>query len=163
MKESLYAFFTDDPVNWLKWAAVFAVLILAYIPSIKLQIRANNAMSLERKLERCRAKGHALEARLVKSWVSTDEEENGRWEHWCHATYEYALDGKTKTYRALFRNAQDAPPRLTLYYDNDPRKLFSQSEYHYENHKALVLVPLMLAPWVLAALVLLLLKVPLPE
>ena len=27
IREALLAFFTDDPVNWLKWAVVFAVLI----------------------------------------------------------------------------------------------------------------------------------------
>ena len=39
---------------------------------------------------------------------------------------------------------------LYLYYLDDPKKLFSYEEYHYENHKAVLLLPIILLPWVLA-------------
>ena len=31
IQEALTGVFTDDPLNWVKWAAVFAVLILGYV------------------------------------------------------------------------------------------------------------------------------------
>lgn len=42
---------------------------------------------------------------------------------------------------------------------DDPDKLFSCEEYHYQNHKGLLLFPVMLLPWILAVAVMFLLGV----
>ena len=47
------------------------------------------------------------------------------------------------------------------YLDN-PRKLFSVEEYHYENHKAILLLPVIFLPWILALAAMFLLNIPLP-
>ena len=44
-------------------------------------------------------------------------------------------------------------------YVDDPNKLFSCEEYRYENHKGLLLFPVMLLPWILAVAVMFLLGV----
>ena len=46
-----------------------------------------------------------------------------------------------------------------LYYIDDPDKLFSYEEYHYENHKGLLLFPVIFLPWILAGTALVLLSV----
>ena len=35
-KEAFYDLFTDDPVNWIKWGAVFVILILGYVAAVPL-------------------------------------------------------------------------------------------------------------------------------
>ena len=35
-KEAFYELFTANPVNWIKWGAVFLILILGYIPAVYL-------------------------------------------------------------------------------------------------------------------------------
>ena len=36
IKEALIGVFSDDPINWLKWGIVFAILIGGYIIAIPL-------------------------------------------------------------------------------------------------------------------------------
>ena len=36
IKEALISLFTDDPLNWIKWGVVFAVLIVGYVIAIAL-------------------------------------------------------------------------------------------------------------------------------
>ena len=52
---------------------------------------------------------------------------------------------------------------LYLYYLNNPNKLFSYDEYHWENHKAVVLLPVMLLPWIMAIAAVFLLKIEIPD
>lgn len=48
---------------------------------------------------------------------------------------------------------------LYLYYVDDPSELFSCEEYNYENHKAVLLLPVIFLPWILAGIALVLLGV----
>ena len=42
IQEALTGVFTDDPLNWVKWAAVFAVLILGFCALNAIIISSNN-------------------------------------------------------------------------------------------------------------------------
>lgn len=45
IQEALITMFTDDPINWLKWAVVFAVLIGGYAIAVPLYKKASHGMS----------------------------------------------------------------------------------------------------------------------
>ena len=149
-REAFVALFTDDPVNWVKWVVVFAVLILTYFISIPLYKKVSYRLGRER--------GHVIKAYIVSQHSSGDVGEYDR-----HAKYEYTLDGKKKVYRAYF-NYPNRPPRvLYLYYVNSPRRLFSMDEYHWDVPLALLMLPIVFLPWILAALTMLALGIPLPD
>ena len=157
-REAFVALFTDDPVNWVKWVVVFAVLILTYFISIPLSTKVGYRLGRERKRDIARERGHVIKAYIVSQHSSGDVGEYDR-----HAKYEYTLDGKKKVYRAYF-NYPNRPPRvLYLYYVNSPRRLFSMDEYHWDVPLALLMLPIVFLPWILAALTMLALGIPLPD
>ena len=49
IQEALTTMFTDDPVNWLKWAVVFAILIGGYAVAVPLYKKVSHGVSWERK------------------------------------------------------------------------------------------------------------------
>ena len=153
-KEAFYKLFTDDPVNCIKWRAVFLVLILGYIPAVYLYKKIHYRLSWDRRRDIARSKGHVIEAELVKK-RPVGELANYNW----RAVYQYAINGEQKQYRAYFKHPQTPPLRLYLYYIKTPRKVFSYDEYHYEGHKCLLLLPVIFLPWILAILALFVLKV----
>ena len=51
IQEALITMFTDDPVNWLKWAVVFAVLIGGYAVAVPLYKKVSHGMSWERPFQ----------------------------------------------------------------------------------------------------------------
>lgn len=77
-------------------------------------------------------------------------------------TYHYELQGEEREYHAYFKEPTRPPVYLYLYYLDNPRKLFSVEEYHYENHKAILLLPVIFLPWILALAAMFLLNIPLP-
>lgn len=79
-----------------------------------------------------------------------------------HATYRYSIDGRQRQYHAYFKEPATPPLKLYLYYLNNPNKLFSYEEYHYENHKGIVMLALTALPWALAVAAMFLLKIERP-
>ena len=114
IKEALIGVFSDDPINWVKWGIVFAILIGGYIIAIPLYGKVSSRLSWERKRD------------------------------------------------IAFKEPTRPPVYLYLYYLDNPRKLFSVEEYHYENHKAILLLPVIFLPWILALAAMFLLNIPLP-
>lgn len=157
-REMLYAVFTDDPINWLKWAVVFAVLIGSYFFSIPLYNKVSYEISWEKKRDIAIQRGHVLTAVLVSAWRSYGEN-SVTW----HAKYEYDFKGKTREYRALFHEPNSPSKKMDLYYLENPKRVFSCEEDHYENHKGFILIPLFFLPWILASLTLILLNITIPE
>ena len=51
IKEALIGVFSDDPINWLKWGIVFAILIGGYIIAIPLYGKVSSRLSWERLLK----------------------------------------------------------------------------------------------------------------
>lgn len=157
IREALLAFFTDDPVNWLKWAVVFAVLIGGYAIAIPLYGRASRAMSFARRRDAAKERGHVVRA------VLTDKRPTGDFPHFnWHARYRYTLDGREGRYTAYFKHPATPPAVLYLYYVSDPKRLFSCDEYHYGAHKGLLLLLIVLLPFLLACAALYLLGVERP-
>ena len=63
-----------------------------------------------------------------------------------HTTYRYSSDGEEKHYNAYFNNPNTPPLNMELYYLDNLKKLFSYAEYHWENHKGIILLLLMALP-----------------
>lgn len=157
IKDGLITLFTNGPINWIKWGVVFAILIGGYIFTVPLFSKISYRLSWERKRDIAKSRNHVIKADLVKKFPSG---EVGRYD-W-HATYRYEFEGAVQQYHALFINPQVPPRCLHLYYLENPHKLFSFDEYHYENHKAIILLPVYFLPWILAAAAIVLLKIELP-
>lgn len=154
IQEALITMFTDDPINWLKWAVVFAVLIGGYAVAVPLYKKVSHGVSWERKRDIAKSMDHVIKASLVDKHPS-GEVSRYNW----RAVYRYTIDGEERQYVAHFKHPATPPLYLYLYYVDDPDKLFSCEEYHYENHKGLLLFPVIFLPWILAVLALVLLGV----
>ena len=126
IKEALIGVFSDDPINWVKWGIVFAILFGGYIIAIPLYGKVSSSLSWDRKRDIARSRDHVIKAALVKK----------------HPKGEVGKYDWSATYH--------------------PRKLFSVEEYHYENHKAILLLPIIFLPWILAIAAMFLLNIPLP-
>ena len=150
IQEALITMFTDDPVNWLKWAVVFAVLIGGYAVALPLYKKVSHGASWERKRDIAKSRDHVIKASLADK----------------HPTGEVSryntINGEERQYTAYFKHPSTPPLYLYLYYVNDPDKLFSCEEYHYKNHKGIFLLPVIFLPWILAGVALVLLGVDLP-
>ena len=145
IQEALITMFTDDPINWLKWAVVFAVLIGGYAIAVPLYKKASHGMSWERKRDIAKSRDHVIKASLVDKHPSGEVSRH----NW-RAVYRYTIDGEERQYVAHFKHPATPPLYLYLYYIDNPGKLFSCEEYHYENHKGLLLDPHQDRPWNLA-------------
>ena len=117
-------------------------------------IRTDDFLSL---IHISRSRDHVIKAALVKKHPKG---EVGKYD--CSATYHYELQGEEREYHAYFKEPTRPPVYLYLYYLDNPRKLFSVEEYHYENHKAILLLPVIFLPWILALAAMFLLNIPLP-
>ena len=157
IKEALISLFTDDPLNWIKWGVVFAVLIAGYVIAIALYKKISYHLSWERKRDIAKSRGHIIKATL------TNKHPSGEVAHYnWHAVYHYTLQGEARHYTAYFKHPATPPLFLYLYYIDNPNKLFSCDEYHYENHKGLILFPVIFLPLILAVGAMFLLGVELP-
>ena len=145
IQEALAGMFTNDPRNWIKWGVVFAVLIVGYIIALPLYKKVSAGLGCERKRDIAKSRGHVIKASLVNKRPS-GEVSRYNW----RAVYRYTADGEERRYSAYFKHPATPPVYLYLYYVDDPNKLFSCEEYHYQNHKGLLLFPVMLLPWILA-------------
>ena len=67
IKEALIGVFSDDPINWLKWGIVFAILIGGYIIAIPLYGKVSSRLSWERKRKLRGARTMGIRQLLVKS------------------------------------------------------------------------------------------------
>ncbi|MDI9518037.1 MAG: hypothetical protein QM266_01780 [Bacillota bacterium] len=159
IKDGLIELFTDDPINWVKWIAVFTVLIATHFISVPLFNKVNYLLSWDRKGEKAKEKGNVIEATLIDVWKEVTE---SSWYY--HATYEYIdLKGKKKKYYCFFIDPNYPSKKMELYYLDNPKKLFSVDEYHYENHKGIILIPIWVLPWVLAVITMMFLQIPIPQ
>lgn len=157
IKEALISLFTDDPLNWIKWGVVFAVLIVGYVIAIALYKKISYHLSWERKRDIAKSRGHIIKATLTNKHPSGEV----AYYNW-HAVYHYTFQGEARQYTAYFKHPATPPLFLYLYYIDNPNKLFSFDEYHYENHKGLILFPVIFLPWILAVGAMFLLGVELP-
>ena len=156
LREILTQVFTDDPINWVKWLLVFAVLVGGYWLMIPIYAKVTYALSWDRKRDMAAARGHVIPATMQSCWRDRNAERGYDY----HASYTYMLEGKVKTYQALFLHGGYPPRQMDLYYLRTPRRLFTPLEYHYENHKGLLLLPIVFGPWLLAAGAAWLLRIP---
>ena len=106
LRDPLIEMFTDDPVNWAKWAVVFTVLVGFFILSFKIYSKIEYHLSIQKKADQARAKGHVIKnaKRIAIRKKGTYQERKKDNKRTYGATYKYTLDGKEKTYRAYFSN-----------------------------------------------------------
>lgn len=156
--------FTNDPVNWIKWAVVFAVLIGAYIISIKIIKKIGYVLQGQKKVDDAKKKGHVIHnAKLVKSrkkYESIEKKYKPGRHH--YGTYEYEIEGEVLTYHTYFRH-KIPPQKVTLYYKNNPKKPFCVEEYTWNPFGGIIYLFFILMPFLLAALAAIALDIPLYE
>ena len=98
-------------------AAAIFVLVLEII-------YMNKHKKVNRKVEKAKQLGNVVTAKRVSTW--TDNGDGTSMDSWVYATYTYELSGKT--YRYKYMKRQFAPVTLTLYYLDNPRKVFTGTE-----------------------------------
>ena len=125
-----------------------------YAVAVPLYKKVSHGVSWERKRDIAKSRGHVIEASLTGKHP-TGEVSRYNW----RAVYRYTVADEERQYVAHFKHPATPPLYLYLYYVDDPDKLFSCEEYHYENHKGLLLFPIIFLPWILAVLALVLLGV----
>ena len=160
MKEALYGVFSEGPINWLKWGLVFATLIISYRIAIPIYRKIDYKWDIQRKVEKAIEKGHVFKGTLKNIHVSYGSESEKHSKTDCHATYEYEINGKTKKFNALIIDRSTAPDIMNLYYIDNPRKVFSVEDYHWSPFKGLVTAAIIFSPWIAAALVGIIIRIP---
>ena len=119
----------------VKWAVVFAILIVGYAVAVPLYKKVSRGMSWKRKRAIAKSRDYVIRAVLADKHP-TGEVSRYNW----RAAYHYTIDGEKRQYTAYFKHPSTPPLYLYLYYVNDPDKLFSCEEYHYKNHKGIFLL-----------------------
>lgn len=152
--QGLEKLFTNNPINWLKWGIVFAVLVGGYVLIFKCKWFDRILYKWEHRKKAALSKNHVIQAKLVSKYPYGEAPQYD----W-HATYSYTLDGKEKTYRAIFNYPSDAPDTLELYYTNNPKRLFSVEEYHWSGISGIFVGLILFLPFVLAGFTAILLRI----
>lgn len=145
IKDGLTQTFSDDPIIWGKWLLVFIAFILTFVIRIKFKIddKFDLSKKLDEKVKKAIDNKHIINAILISSHV--DRENNT-----CSGKYEYEINGKKHKYSAMFTGTY--PRRiLHLYYEDNPRKVFTNEEYHHYVLRGLPLVILNFSPFIVGA------------
>ena len=135
IKEALIGVFSDDPINWLKWGIVFAILIGGYIIAIPLYGKVSSRLTWERKRDIARSRDHVIKAALVKKHPKG---EVGKYD-WS-ATYHYELQGEEREYHAYFKEPTRPPVYLYLYYARGRKLVSYDGTYAYWDKVALDMI-----------------------
>lgn len=156
-KEILYQWFIADPINGIKWGVGFAILVIGYVITFRIDVKVSYRIGWERKRDIAIQRNHVITATLVKKWKSG---EPGSYRY--HAAYQYSIDGKQKEYRAYCGELD--PYRTTyLYYLDNPNKVFLYEEYHRNIFWEIIFLVIDVMPWILFALAVGLLHAELPS
>ena len=145
IKEGLTQTFSNDPIIWGKWLLVFIAFILTIVVRIKFKIDDKFAPSkkLDEKVKKAIENKHIINATLISSRVYRENDT-------CSGRYEYEINGKKYKYSAMFTGIY--PRRiLHLYYEDNPRKVFTNEEYHHYVLRGLPLVILNFSPFIVGA------------
>ena len=154
--------FTNNPINWIKWSVVFAVLIVSFIISGKIIKKISYVLQGQKKVDEAKKKGHIIpKAKLIKSRKKyenmKDRYKAGR--HY-YGTYEYEIDGEIHQYHTYF--GDKIPPKtVTLYYKNNPKKPFCMEEYTWHPFGGIVYLLFILIPFLMAGFTAIALGIPL--
>lgn len=145
IKEGLTQTFSDNPVIWGKWLLVFITFILTFVIRIKFKIddKFDPFKKLDEKVKKAIDNKHIINATLISSRVYREN-------NTCRGMYEYEINGEKHKYNARFMGIY---PRRTLhlYYEDNPRKVFTNEEYHHYVLKGLPLVILNFSPFIIGA------------
>ena len=156
--------FANDPINLLKWAMVFAVLIFSFIISGKIIKKIGYVLQGQKKRDEAVKNGHVIaNAKLIKSRKKY-ENIRGRYkpnQHY-YGTYEYEASGEIRQYHTYFKH-KTPPKTVTLYYKNDPLKPFCMEEYTWNPFGGMIYLFFILIPFLLAAFSAIALDIPLYE
>lgn len=145
IKDGLTQTFSNDPIIWGKWLLVLISFILTFVVRIKLNIdeKFKPSRRLDEKVKKAIDSKHIINATLISSRV--DRENNT-----CRGKYEYEINGEKHKYSAMFTGTY--PRRiLHLYYEDNPRKVFTNEEYHHYVLRGLPLVILNFSPFIVGA------------
>lgn len=143
--EALTQQFGNDPITWGKWLLVFISFILTFVVRIKFKIdeKFDPFKKLDEKVKKAIDNKHIIDATLISSHVYREK-------NTCRGKYEYEINGKKHIYSAMFTGIY---PRkiLHLYYEDNPKNVFTNEEYHYYALRGLPLVVINFSPFIVGA------------
>jgi len=151
LKDAWTQLFGDNPISWLKWICVFAVLGLSfYILVYKLFGKLEYKTDIKRKVEKAKAKGNVLKGILVKTKIRHQRNSTKRT---FRGVYEYEINGKKYHYSTFFPDEIQPPRVLNLYYLNSPNKIFCEEEYEWKPFIGVIYIISILLSFVIAGFV----------
>ena len=104
IQEALITMFTADPVNWLKWAVVFAILIGCYAVAVPPYKQVSHDVSWERKRDIAKSRDHIIKAALLDKHPA-GEVSCYKW----RAVYRYTVADEERQYVAHFKHPATPP------------------------------------------------------
>ena len=111
----------DDPALWAGIFTAIAIFVVELILIKKQLIFAGD----EKRIDRARRAGHIIPATLIKCRYE-DKDSSGKTANRKYiATYEYSAFGEVRTVRIVTVGTKP-PYSISLYYDSDPGKVFSE-------------------------------------
>ena len=141
------AFESIDPRCWVGLAVVIVVFAFEVILMKKGIIFAKE----EKIMKQVKEAGHCIPAKQVNCMFD-DRKQVGKYTEYIYtATYEYTVNGKTRT--KIIVSNQEPPSEITLYYVKTPKKVFSD----YDCLTSRFVMVIYIIPMLAAALVMYLL------
>ena len=107
------------------WAGV-STFIVVFTIEIILAKRGVIIFNNNKRIDRARKVNHIIPAKMVRRSYKTRGDDNHRM-YYC--TYEYEVNDKRRVYN-ITNNTAYPPESITLYYDSNPKRVFSE----YDNH-----------------------------
>jgi hypothetical protein len=138
-----------DPRVLLGAAAGIAVLIMEIILA-----RAGKILSKGKKrLDQAKARGHILQGTLEDCWYETKSSESGNTKYVYHAKYSYYANGVKRVKKLITYEGRPAPT-ITLYYDENPDKVYLEEEVTREGFAGCLILGLPIVVAVAVAMLL---------
>jgi len=123
---------------------VFIIMLVFIIEIILMKNGILNFKTNEKRMKKAIELNHIVKAKRISYY---DDSTNGNEvDSWYHAKYEYEIDGKKRIYKYLSRKHPSI--EITLYYINNPRRLF-----HYEEKTSILFLLIYIIPFIIAFII----------
>lgn len=145
--EELIKSINIDPIIMI---GVIIIIVTFVIECILLSKGYLNLSSNKKRMEKAVKLNHQIKAQRI-SYYDDYKDVSEMNNSWYHAKYEYTINNKKRKYRYLSK--KHPPLILTLYYINNPKRVF-----HYEEKTSIFAILFYIIPFALGILVINLLK-----
>lgn len=143
---------SENPMLAVIWIITFVILIGGFIFCIKAENKLATLFSFDAKVKKAKNEGRYVTGTRLEASYDSDFHSNIDHKTW-YATYSYEVDGiEYKKKLMSWYDSAEPPLLLELYYDKNPKKVFTPYEYRRGGFFALPLLIWRFSPFILAAL-----------